>query len=131
MVCCCSVPLLGVCTVVDYRCRCAVVVNYYSVCVALSCVACACVRCEVDTDEVWPSLTRVFLPSSDPQLVHVETPSNPLMRITDIRALADALHEQGVLLSVDATMMTPLLMRPLDLGAVRLVVVVHGGRWWL
>jgi len=85
------------------------------------------VRCEVDTDEVWPSLTRVFLPSSDPQLVHVETPSNPLMRITDIRALADALHEQGVLLSVDATMMTPLLMRPLDLGAVRLVVVVVGG----
>ena len=84
-------------------------------------------RCEVDTDEVWPSLTRVFLPSSDPQLVHVETPSNPLMRITDIRALADALHEQGVLLSVDATMMTPLLMRPLDLGAVRLVVVVVGG----
>ena len=84
-------------------------------------------RCEVDTDEVWPSLTRVFLPSSDPQLVHVETPSNPLMRITDIRALADALHEQGVLLSVDATMMTPLLMRPLDLGAVRLVVVVVVG----
>jgi len=57
----------------------------------------------------------------------VETPSNPLMRITDIRALADALHEQGVLLSVDATMMTPLLMRPLDLGAVRLVVVVVVG----
>ena len=57
----------------------------------------------------------------------METPSNPLMRITDIRALADALHEQGVLLSVDATMMTPLLMRPLDLGAVRLVVVVVGG----
>ena len=53
-----------------------------------------------------------------------KTPSNPLMRITDIERLADGLRERGVLLSVDATMMTPLLMRPLHLGAD---LVVHSG----
>mmetsp|Transcript_5375 Transcript_5375/g.9663 ORF Transcript_5375/g.9663 Transcript_5375/m.9663 type:complete len:608 (-) Transcript_5375:134-1957(-) len=56
------------------------------------------------------------------QLLHMETPSNPLMRITDIRALADILHEYGVLLCVDSTMMTPYLQKPLNHGAD---VVVH------
>jgi len=58
------------------------------------------------------------------RLVHVETPSNPMMSITDLKALADALRPRGVMLSVDATMMTPMMMRPLDLGVD---VVVHSG----
>jgi len=55
-------------------------------------------------------------------LVHVETPSNPLMRITDIRALSNILKSKGIILSVDSTMMTPLLQQPINHGAD---VVVH------
>lgn len=51
------------------------------------------------------------------RLVYIETPTNPLQRITDVRALADLAHSRGALLAVDGTMMTPLLQRPLDLGA--------------
>jgi cystathionine beta-lyase/cystathionine gamma-synthase len=49
--------------------------------------------------------------------VLVETPTNPLMRITDIRAAADAAHAMGALLIVDNTFATPYFQRPLELGA--------------
>ncbi len=52
-----------------------------------------------------------------PRLVMVETPSNPLLRITDIRATSDAAHEVGALCVVDNTFCSPLLQRPLELGA--------------
>jgi cystathionine beta-lyase len=58
------------------------------------------------------------------RLVHVETPSNPLMKIIDLERLSAALRPRGVMLSVDATMMTPLMLRPLDLGCD---LVVHSG----
>lgn len=51
------------------------------------------------------------------RLVWAETPSNPLLKITDIRALAEIAHEAGAPLLVDGTWTTPLLQRPLDLGA--------------
>ena len=51
------------------------------------------------------------------KLVHIETPTNPMMSITDIRAVADACHLAGVELSVDNTFMSPYLQRPLELGA--------------
>ena len=51
------------------------------------------------------------------RLVWAETPSNPLLKITDIAALADVAHDGGALLLVDGTWTTPLLQRPLDLGA--------------
>jgi cystathionine gamma-synthase len=51
------------------------------------------------------------------QLVWAETPSNPLLEITDVRALATAAHERGAALAVDATLATPLLQRTLELGA--------------
>lgn len=51
------------------------------------------------------------------KLVHIETPSNPLLRLTDIGALAQCLKSHGVLLSVDSTFSTPVVTRPLDLGA--------------
>ena len=51
------------------------------------------------------------------RMLHMETPSNPLMRITDIRALASLLRAKSVLLSIDSTMMSPILQRPLQLGA--------------
>jgi cystathionine beta-lyase len=55
-------------------------------------------------------------------LVHMETPSNPLMRITDIRALSMLLRPRGIILSVAATMMTPHLQQPIYHGAD---IVVH------
>jgi len=57
-----------------------------------------------------------------PKLIWVETPSNPLLRITDIRRVAVIARECGALLAVDNTFLTPLGQRPLDLGAD---LVVH------
>jgi len=51
------------------------------------------------------------------KLVHVETPTNPMMAITDIRAVADICHARGVELSVDNTFLSPYLQQPIALGA--------------
>jgi cystathionine beta-lyase/cystathionine gamma-synthase len=51
------------------------------------------------------------------RLVWVETPSNPCLFVTDIRAVADAAHARGVPLLVDNTTATAALQRPMDLGA--------------
>ncbi len=57
-----------------------------------------------------------------PSLVWVETPSNPLLRITDIRHVSQAAHAVGALVVVDNTFLSPALQQPLTLGAD---VVVH------
>ncbi len=51
------------------------------------------------------------------KLVHIETPTNPMMAITDIRAVADICHARGVELSVDNTFLSPYLQQPIALGA--------------
>ncbi|MDR1389349.1 MAG: PLP-dependent aspartate aminotransferase family protein [Treponema sp.] len=51
------------------------------------------------------------------RLVHIETPGNPTIGITDIRAAARIAHERGALLSVDNTFASPYNQRPLELGA--------------
>jgi cystathionine beta-lyase/cystathionine gamma-synthase len=51
------------------------------------------------------------------KLIHVETPSNPLMVLSDIRAIAEIAHARGVEVSVDNTFMSPVLQSPLALGA--------------
>jgi cystathionine beta-lyase/cystathionine gamma-synthase len=56
------------------------------------------------------------------QMVWIESPSNPMLNVVDIRAAADAAHEAGAILVVDNTFATPYLQRPLELGAD---VVVH------
>jgi cystathionine beta-lyase/cystathionine gamma-synthase len=56
------------------------------------------------------------------RLVWIETPSNPLLNVVDIRAAADAAHAAGAILAVDNTFATPYLQRPLELGAD---IVVH------
>ncbi|HUV20730.1 MAG TPA: O-succinylhomoserine sulfhydrylase [Gammaproteobacteria bacterium] len=56
------------------------------------------------------------------RILFVETPSNPLAEIADIRKLADLAHENNCLLVVDNCFCTPALQRPLELGAD---VVVH------
>ena len=57
-----------------------------------------------------------------PRLVWIETPSNPLLRITDIRDVARRGRAAGALVVVDNTFLSPALQRPLDLGAD---LVVH------
>jgi cystathionine gamma-lyase len=51
------------------------------------------------------------------KLIHVETPTNPMMRLCDISAVADLAHGAGALLSVDNTFASPFNQRPLELGA--------------
>jgi cystathionine beta-lyase/cystathionine gamma-synthase len=51
------------------------------------------------------------------KLVWIETPGNPLLSITDIAACAEIAHRAGALLACDATLATPALTRPLELGA--------------
>jgi cystathionine gamma-synthase len=60
--------------------------------------------------------------AAKPSLVWVETPSNPLLRITDVRHVAHAAHAVGALVVVDNTFLSPALQQPLTLGAD---VVVH------
>jgi cystathionine gamma-synthase len=50
-------------------------------------------------------------------LVWIETPSNPLLRVVDIRAIADAAHAAGALVVVDNTFLSPIWQQPLALGA--------------
>jgi cystathionine gamma-synthase len=52
-----------------------------------------------------------------PRIVWIETPSNPLLRITDIEAIAKAAHEAGALVVVDNTFLSPAGQRPFELGA--------------
>jgi methionine-gamma-lyase len=56
------------------------------------------------------------------RILHAETPANPTTRIADIEALAVIAHDGGALMTVDATFASPLLLKPLDLGAD---LVVH------
>ncbi len=51
------------------------------------------------------------------RLLYVETPTNPVMEITDIAAAASLAHSRGLLLAVDNTFMSPYFQRPLELGA--------------
>jgi cystathionine gamma-synthase len=62
------------------------------------------------------------------RLVWLETPTNPLLNVIDIRAAADAAHAAGALLVVDNTFASPYLQRPLELGAD---IVVHSATKYL
>jgi cystathionine gamma-synthase len=67
----------------------------------------------------WGPETGVF---AGARLVWIETPSNPLLRITDIRSACAAAHNAGALAVVDNTFLSPALQQPLTLGAD---IVVH------
>jgi cystathionine beta-lyase/cystathionine gamma-synthase len=68
----------------------------------------------VDTSDL-DALRAAMRPET--RLVHIETPTNPMMQISDIAACAEIAHGGGALLTVDNTFPTPFLQRPLDLGA--------------
>ena len=73
----------------------------------------------VDTSDITQVLNAL---QKNTKLVHIETPSNPLLTLTDIRSLANGLKNSGTLLSVDATFSTPVITKPLSFGAD---IVVH------
>jgi cystathionine gamma-synthase len=52
-----------------------------------------------------------------PKLLWIETPSNPLLRVTDLRRVIGAGHEAGALVAVDNTFLSPALQRPIEFGA--------------
>ncbi len=73
----------------------------------------------VDTSEL-DSVRNAMLENT--RMIWIETPSNPLLRISDIAAIADIARQQKALLVVDSTFATPIATRPLTLGAD---LVVH------
>jgi len=79
----------------------------------------------VDTTD--PSNLEAAITEST-KLVWVESPGNPRMTITDISACAEIAHSHGALLGVDSTFATPVLTRPLELGAD---IVMHSATKYL
>ena len=73
----------------------------------------------VDTSNV-DAVKRAMQPNT--RIVFLETPTNPMMTITDLAACADVAHKGGALVVVDNTFSSPYLQRPIELGAD---IVVH------
>lgn len=84
----------------------------------------------VTTSYVDPCKPEEWRAASKPgtKLLFVETPTNPLMETADIAALAKIAHEKGALLAVDNAFLTPVLQRPLQLGAD---LVIHSATKYL
>jgi cystathionine gamma-lyase len=72
------------------------------------------------------ALKAAMLPET--RMIWVETPTNPLLKIVDIAAVAEVAREHGALLVVDNTFASPILQRPLELGAD---IVVHSATKFL
>lgn len=68
----------------------------------------------VDTSDI-EAVRAAIRPNT--KLIHIETPGNPTLGITDISALAELAHENNILLSVDNTFASPYNQRPIELGA--------------
>jgi len=75
-----------------------------------------CARFGLDFTFVNLSDPTVQIPAGT-KLVWAESPTNPLLKTTDLAALADKAHAAGALLAVDNTFATPVYQRPLELGA--------------
>jgi len=73
----------------------------------------------VDTSDL-DAVAAAFLPST--RMLFVETPTNPVMRITDLGAAADLAHRHGIRLVVDNTFASPFVQRPIEFGAD---IVIH------
>jgi cystathionine beta-lyase/cystathionine gamma-synthase len=79
----------------------------------------------VDTTDL-TAVEAAFTPNT--RLVWIETPGNPLMSISDIAGCAELAHRNGALLGIDSTFATPVLTRPLELGAD---IVMHSATKYL
>jgi cystathionine gamma-synthase len=80
----------------------------------------------VDADRT-DAIAAAVKPGST-KLVWIETPANPTWGVTDIAAAADIAHRAGALLAVDSTVGTPVLTRPIELGAD---IVMHSATKYL
>jgi len=72
------------------------------------------------------NIERAMSPAT--KLVWIESPGNPLLSITDIAACAEVAHRHGALLGIDSTFATPVLTRPLEIGAD---IVMHSATKYL
>ncbi len=79
----------------------------------------------IDTSDIG-NVEAAFRPKT--KLVFFETPANPTMKLTDIKAVCDIAHENGATVMVDNTFMTPYFQQPLSLGAD---VVLHSATKYL
>lgn len=90
-------------------------------------------RMVLETEYARYGVTASFVDTSDPEnvaralrpetaLVYLETPANPTLKLADIAAIAEIAHAAGALVAVDNTFASPILQRPLELGAD---IVVH------
>jgi len=79
----------------------------------------------VDTTKI-ENIERAIQPNT--KLVHIETPTNPLLAITDIVEVANLCRSKNLILSVDNTFMSPYFQNPLELGAD---IVVHSATKYL
>jgi cystathionine gamma-synthase len=75
-----------------------------------------------------PAAVQAAVRPGQTKLVWIETPANPLWTVTDIAATARIVHAAGALLAVDSTVPTPVLTRPLTLGAD---IVMHAATKYL
>ncbi|MBQ8133902.1 MAG: PLP-dependent transferase [Clostridia bacterium] len=66
--------------------------------------------------------------TDDVKAILVESPANPLLTVTDLKAIAEIAKKHGILSIVDNTFMTPYLQRPIELGAD---IVIHSGTKYL
>ncbi len=79
----------------------------------------------VDTTD--PEQVRSAI-TPDTRAVYIETPSNPMMNVTDIRLCAELAHQVGAILIVDNTFLSPYFQNPIALGAD---IVIHSGTKYL
>lgn len=77
--------------------------------------------------DCWRDDVESFI-NENTKAVYIETPTNPMMNVTDIAALAEIAHKHHLLLIVDNTFLSPYFQNPLELGAD---VVVHSGTKYL
>ena len=84
----------------------------------------------IDTSDINQVKEALAVDNKEKKLkaILLETPTNPLMDITDIQAVSDIAHENDVLVIVDNTFMSPYLQRPIELGAD---IVIHSATKYL
>ena len=77
--------------------------------------------------DCWKEDVESFV-KENTKAIYIETPTNPMMNVTDIRKMADIAKRHNLILIVDNTFMSPYFQNPLDLGAD---VVIHSGTKYL
>ena len=68
----------------------------------------------VDTSNVNNIVSAI---KDNTKLIFIESPTNPMMTLSDIKSICDIAHEKDILVAVDNTFMSPYFQRPIELGA--------------